>query len=320
MQDWWQTTFPAGRQTLTIQDANDRPVTIAYGEKGSGPPLFLVHGIASWSYCWRFNIDALAAHFRVICFDAKNSGFSDKPPHPEVPDHKVIELSRIMQALSDRPAIVVAESLGALVTLATVQAHPTLFDHLILLNVPVFVKQLPYWGMRLLAEMPLDWMRTIDQLRLAQHLKEVVRKLVYVLRAEVASNAAHITPEYVYWITYPHVEFSGTLTKLVEEFQLATREIQLLEQGQPNLIRSVQEKLPQVTQPTLILWSEFDRWFPVSDGEKLRDHLPNSEFRVIPNCGHYAAGGQPEFVNAAILEFLSGAIGSALPANRYTNK
>lgn len=71
MQDWWQATFPAGRQTLTIQDANDRPVTIAYGEKGSGQPLFLVHGVASWSYCWRFNIDALAEHFRVICFDAK---------------------------------------------------------------------------------------------------------------------------------------------------------------------------------------------------------------------------------------------------------
>lgn len=232
----------------------------------------------------------------------------------------MIELSRIVQALSDRPAIVVAESLGALVTLATVQTHPGLFDRLILLNVPVFVKQLPYWGMRLLAEMPLDWVRTIDQWRLPHHLRDVIRKLVYVLRAEVASDATHITPEYVYWITYPHVELAGTITKLVEEFQLATREIQLLEQGQPNLIRSIQEKLPQVTQPTLILWSEFDRWFPVSDGEKLYAHLPNSEFRVIPNCGHYAAGGQPKFVNAAILEFLNGTIGSALPANRYTDK
>lgn len=306
MQDWWQTTFPRGRQTLTIQDANDRPVSIAYGEKGRGQPLFLVHGIASWSYCWQFNIDALAEKYRVICFDAKNSGFSDKPPYPEPPAHKVTELARIMQALCDEPAIVVAESLGALVTLATVQAHPALFDRLVLLNVPVFVKELPYWGMRLLAELPLPLVQTIDQWRLIPHFKDGIRKIVYELRAEVAADADHISPEYVYWITYPHIELPGTITKLVEEFQLATREIRHYAAGQPNLLSAVQAKLDQVTCPTLILWSEHDRWFPTSHGEQLRDRLPNAQFKIIPNCGHYAAGGQPEFVNQAILSFLEG--------------
>jgi len=38
MQDWWKATFPKGRQTLTITDANGYPVSM-HGEKGTGLPL-----------------------------------------------------------------------------------------------------------------------------------------------------------------------------------------------------------------------------------------------------------------------------------------
>jgi pimeloyl-ACP methyl ester carboxylesterase len=302
--DWWLATFPQGRQTLTIQDANDRPVAIAYGEKGSGQPLVLIHGVASWSYCWRFNIDALAQHFRVICFDAKNSGFSEKPPYPERSDHKIVELERVVTALCDRPPMLVAESLGALVALAMIQARPGLIDRLVVLNAPVFVERLPHWGMQLLADIPLAWVEFLDRYRVAQQLAPVIRPIVYAARAEVAASGDHITPEYVHWITYPHLYLPGTLTKLAEEFQLAAREIQRQERRQPNLIRAVQENLEQVTCPSLVLWSEFDRWFPLSHGVQLAAQLPNAQFQIIPNCGHYAAGGNPEFVNAAVLSFL----------------
>ena len=304
MQDWWQATFPKGQQTVQIVDANDRPVMIAYGEKGTGQPLFLAHGIASWSYCWHRTVDALAEHFRVICFDAKNSGFSDKPTQAEKPGHKIVEMARVIQALSSEPAIVVAESLGALISLGLVQQFPALVDRLVLINVPIFPKRLPNWGMQLLSEVPIDWLDWIDQARLPQLLAPIVRQVVYGLRTEVVSDPAHITPENVYWKTYPHLHFSHTLTKLAEEFQLSAQEIRQLEQGEPNLIQSIQDDLGCVTCPTLILWSEFDRWFPASDGERLRDRLPQAQFKLIPNCGHYAAGAQPEFVNAAILEFL----------------
>ena len=68
--DWWTSTFPKGRQTLTIDDAEGQPVAIAYGEVGQGQPLVLVHGIGVWSYAWQGNVSALAQHYRVICFDS----------------------------------------------------------------------------------------------------------------------------------------------------------------------------------------------------------------------------------------------------------
>lgn len=304
MQDWWQQAFPKGRQTLQIVDANDRPVTIAYGEKGTGQPLVLAHGIASWSYCWHRTIDALAQQFRVICFDAKGSGFSEKPMQPEKPGHKIIEMARVMQALCPEPAIVGAESLGALVALGLVQQFPHLVDRLVLINVPIFPKRLPNWGMELLSQLPIEWVRWVDQAQLVRLCAPIVRPIVYGLRSEVVSDPSHITPEDVYWKTYPHLHFPHTLSKLAAEFQLSAQEIRLLEQGQPNSIQAIQDHLGQITCPTLILWAEFDRWFPATDGARLRDRLPNAQLKIIPNCGHYAAGAQSEFVNAAILEFL----------------
>lgn len=304
MQDWWQATFPHGRQTITITDANGYPVSIAYGEKGTGQPLFLLHGIAGWSYSRRCSIEPLAQHFRVICFDAKGSGFSEKPLPSEKPGHQIVEMERVIRALCDQPAIAVAESLGALTALAVAEEHPELFSQLVVANVPIFPTQLPNWGMRLMANLPLSWFQAVDQWRLARLLAPALRLLVYFLRQEVVADPSQITTEDVYWLTYPYVEFPHTVAKLAEEFQLAADEIRRLNINQPNLIRTIQDRLAQITCPTLVLWGDRDRWFPASDGEKLRDRLPNAQLIIIPNCGHHASGCQPELVNAAILSFL----------------
>ena len=303
MKDWWQATFPQGRQTVTITDANGHSVKIAYGEKGTGKPLFLVHGVASWSYNWRYLVDTLAQHFRVICFDAKGHGFSEKPLHPETLGHQAVELERIMRRLCDQPAVVVAQSLGALVTLATAQNNPELFSELVVINVPIFLKKLPFWGMQLLADLPLDLVRIADDMRLTKLFAPLMRQIVAVGRREVVSDPAQITAEEVYWITYPYIEFPNALTKTAEDLQHAAREIQFLVKNQPNLIRNVQDKLSAIATPTLILWGAQDQWFPFQDGEKLHAHLPGSKFQLIPNCGHDAAANCPDEIYSAILEF-----------------
>lgn len=304
MRDWWQQTFPKGRQQLQIEDANGERVSIAYGEKGDGQPLLLVHGVASWSYAWHRNIDALAQHFRVICFDAKGCGFSEKTTRPDPVHHKLVEMERIVRQLCQEPAVIVAESLGALVALGMLQQNPALCDRLVLINVPIFMRQLPSWLMQVMAEVPLELVRVVDQARVAKLVAPLLRQGIYALREEVVADPTHVTPEDVYWSIYPQIEFPNTITKLAEELQRSAAEIRLLEQGKPNLIQTVQDNLPNVTCPTLILWSEHDRWFPISHAERLRDRLPKAQLKIIPNCGHYAAGAQPEFVNQAILDFL----------------
>jgi pimeloyl-ACP methyl ester carboxylesterase len=302
MGDWWQQHFPAGRQTLTIRDASDREVTIAYGEVGTGKPLVLLHGIGSWSYNWRANIQPLSQHFHVICVDAKGYGFSSAPPLPETVGHQVIELGRIIQALSDRPVCVAAESMGALTALAMAQSQPDLLDRLVLINVPIFPKQLPSLGMRSIAYLPLDLVQWVDQLQLLRPFAPLVQEMTRWVRQEVVVDADSISDDELYWLTYPYLYRSGALTQFAADLQLAAQEIDRTLRQQPTLLGSIQQNLSSVTHPTLILWSDCDRWFPPTDGEKLHSQLPNARLQLIPNCGHVASSGNPAVVNAAIIE------------------
>jgi pimeloyl-ACP methyl ester carboxylesterase len=306
MNDWWQQQFPAGRQTLTIRDASDRPVTIAYGEVGSGPPLLLLHGLGSWSYNWRRNIHPLSRHFRVICVDAKGYGFSSAAPLPETVGHQVIELGRMIAALSDTPVCVAAESMGALTTLALAQSQPDLLDRLVVINVPIFPQQLPSWGMRSLSYLPLDWVQWLDQGQLLRPFAPVVQELTRWVRQEVVVDPNSITDDELYWLTYPYLYRRGPLTQFTADLQLATQEIERSLRQQPSFLGSVQQNLPRITHPTQILWSDRDRWFPASDGEKLRDRLPNAHLQLIPNCGHVASSASPDLVNAAIIAHCRG--------------
>ena len=304
MKDWWQIAFPKGRQSLKITDASGHPVKIAYGEKGTGKPLFLVHGIGSWSYGWRHIIEPLSKYFRVICFDAKGHGFSDKPLYSEELAHQSIEMERIIRALCDEPAVVVAQSLGAIITLALAENNPELFARLAVINVPIFPKELPSLWMRLLAALPLDLVRAVDDLRLANTFAPMLRQMIMFGRHEVVVDPEQITAEEVYWISYPYIELPNTITKTAEDLQHAAQEIERSLHNQPNIIYTIQDNLSKITCPTLVLWGEQDRWFPASNGEKLHARLPSSRLKILPNCGHDAAGGSPEAVNAAILEFL----------------
>ncbi|MEH1906964.1 MAG: alpha/beta hydrolase [Nostoc sp.] len=305
MKDWWQATFPKGRQSLVITDVKGYPVQIAYGEKGKGKPLILLHGMGSWSYNWRHSIEPLSKYYRVICFDAKGFGFSEKPlSRREDNGHQVIEFQRIIQALCDEPVVIVAESLGGLVALALAQENPQLIGRLVVVNVPVFTENLPHWAMWLLAQMPLQIMQTIDSLRLAYLFAPLFREIMAIERRAVLFDPSILTQQDVYWITYPFIELPGTVAKVAEELQIAAREIENWQANKPNMLTQIQNNLSAIKCPTLVLWGDQDSWFPVSHAEKLHQHIPNSKLQILSNCYHDASTGAFEELNAAIIEFL----------------
>ncbi|MBD2595692.1 alpha/beta hydrolase [Nostoc spongiaeforme FACHB-130] len=305
MKDWWQETFPQGRQNLIITDAQGYPVQIAYGEKGTGKPLILMHGMGSWSYNWRYSVEPLSKYFRVICFDAKGFGFSEKPClRREHDGHQVIELERIIQELCDEPAVVVAESLGGLVALALAQEKPELIARLIVVNVPIFADRLPHWAMSILAHTPIEVLQAIDSLRLAYFAAPLVREVMAIERRRVLFDPSILSQEDVYWITYPFTEIPGTLVKVAEDLQLAAREIENLQSNKSNMLTRIQSKLSNIECPTLILWGDKDSWFPASHGEKLHQCIANSKFHILTDCYHDASTGSAKVINTEILKFL----------------
>lgn len=98
---------------------------LAYREAGQGPALVLLHGIGSGSASWLFQLEELAAGYRVIAWDAPGYGDSDAfaidAPGPE--DYARV-LAVLLGALRVKSFVLAAQSLGGLIAGAYARAFP----------------------------------------------------------------------------------------------------------------------------------------------------------------------------------------------------
>jgi len=61
--------------------------------------------------------------------------------------------------------------------------------------------------------------------------------------------------------------------------------------------------LGRIDIPTLILWAENDRFFPVSVARRLQRDIPESILEVIPRSGHFLPEERPGAVVSKCLAF-----------------
>ena len=91
---------------------------LAYREAGQGPALVLLHGIGSGSASWLFQLEELAAGYRVIAWDAPGYGDSDAfaidAPRPEDYARALAVLlgAGSMAALDGWPAVIAGVTPG----------------------------------------------------------------------------------------------------------------------------------------------------------------------------------------------------------------
>lgn len=63
--------------------------------------------------------------------------------------------------------------------------------------------------------------------------------------------------------------------------------------------------LPKITQPTLIIWGEHDRIFPLELGHRLKGHLgENAELVILKNAGHAINAEKPKELYKNMKSFL----------------
>ncbi|MCD7450143.1 hypothetical protein HAX54_003710 [Datura stramonium] len=65
--------------------------------------------------------------------------------------------------------------------------------------------------------------------------------------------------------------------------------------------------LPKITQPTLIVWGDQDKIFPLELGHRLKRHLgENAQLVVIKNAGHAFLYEKPSEFHKPLKAFLLG--------------
>ena len=106
---------------------------IAFRRTGNGPPLLLLHGAFCDSRDWRRQLDAFAAEFTVIAWDAPGCGDAADLPSPDYGlDNMIDTLAGFIRALRLQHPHVLGLSLGSILAIALHAGHPGAVRSLVL--------------------------------------------------------------------------------------------------------------------------------------------------------------------------------------------
>ncbi|WP_165422954.1 alpha/beta fold hydrolase [Ktedonosporobacter rubrisoli] len=118
--------------------ADNDGVKIHYVSLGNGPLLVMIHGFPDFWYSWRYQMVALAPHYRVVALDQRGYNLSDKPKareHYAMP-YLVRDVLAVIQACGKQSAIVLGHDWGGAVAWQVAIQHPEATEKLVILNLP----------------------------------------------------------------------------------------------------------------------------------------------------------------------------------------
>ncbi len=99
-------------------------VEVSFAVRGSGPPLYMVHGIGSRKAGWAGLLPHLEADFTCVTYDLRGHGGSPVPPLPCSLDDMVEDLEALRERLGHRRVHLIGHSLGGMIGPAYARAHP----------------------------------------------------------------------------------------------------------------------------------------------------------------------------------------------------
>ena len=105
-----------------------------YAEHGSGDPLVLLHPGGADARAWAPNLDALAAHFRVLTPERRAHGRTPDVEGPITYELMTRDTVSFLEAVAHAPAHLVGCSAGAVVALMVALTRPDLVRRLALIS------------------------------------------------------------------------------------------------------------------------------------------------------------------------------------------
>jgi pimeloyl-ACP methyl ester carboxylesterase len=270
-------------------------------ELGSGPPLLYVHGGLGGAYEVVPILEALAENHRALAVDRPGHGLADPFDYRGVDllEHGRTFLREVVDALELPTVDVVANSLGALLSVAFALDCPSRVSRLALVGAPFGTRRrpplvmlppgLPIVGQRLgrhfFSNATRDGIRKFWGQVMVEHPERIDDLLLDV---DVANGRRNVES----WL--------ALLSCIADWRRLGYRRALILG-----------ERWHALTTPTLFLWPEHDAFGTPEAGEALVAKNPHLRLVRIPGAGHLPWIDDPETVLAELERFLVGARRSA---------
>ena len=244
-------------------------VPIHYQEAGdpNAPPLILIHGFVSSTLVWsEVFLPLAAAGFRVIAPDLLGYGYSGKPNHWDYTiEGQAQMIAGLMSRLEIDRATLVGSSYGGAVAATVALDHAERVDRLVLIGAVTNDAPKKFLLLRATSSPVLGDVLGPLLLGSRRVLRLRMKKSYY--RQGRALDEKKLASRH-----------HGLSTVNTQRAVLRT-----LRRWHAEYI---QREAHLIKQPTLLIWGENDPEIPLSDGERLRDSMPNARLIVFRDCGH----------------------------------
>jgi 3-oxoadipate enol-lactonase len=245
--------------------------------RGDGAPLLLVMGLGYARWGWDPVVEPLTRRHRVITFDNRGIGESEKPPGPYTAAEMADDAVAVLDEHGVERADVVGTSLGGMIAQELALAHPERVDRLVLAcTTPGGVRAAPFPShfLRLLAEAPMH-------------------EPAVALRRFVENSLAPGAP--------------AALVERIYERRLANPPDPAGWQAQAAAGTTYDgyDRVTRITAPTLIVHGTEDNVVATANAEILGSLIPNARVELLDGCGHLFFWEQPERFVELVEEFLA---------------
>ena len=262
---------------------------IAFTRAGRGPAVVLIHGIPTHSYLWRGVVPPLvAAGLEVITLDLLGYGASDKPAEADLGIKAQSRfLVQALRALNWSGGTLVGHDIGGGIAQLIAVEHPEVTTRLVLVDSIVY-DSFPEPGIARLKDPAWDDILGAPGFDLKKGLiKGFKRGMVHGDR---------ITSEMIDCYERPFRGVEGRRAYLRAARALRTEELS-----------SQMDAVEKLKLPTLVVWGSEDVFQPLKSGEHLAHTMPNGQFEVIQQAGHFLPEDAPETLARHIALFATSA-------------
>jgi pimeloyl-ACP methyl ester carboxylesterase len=260
-----------------------------WAEMGEGDPIVLLHGIPESWRCWEHQMPTLATQFRVLAFDLKGYGLSDKADGNYSGNAVARELLECLDAIGIDSFRLAGHDWGVLIADNVIDQAPHRVERYI-------------------------------RCCLSLHKYDVRNSLHHQWNGENPAAASRLMRKAEAYVRV-WMESSCKPELLPADDEIMAMAAEFANEGVaeaiPRYFRDIRLSTPvdytKFTMPVLYVHGEHDPRQPIDYCRGIEEHIPGLEAILVLDSGHFVTRERPREMTQAMMWFYNSMLGSGLP-------
>jgi 3-oxoadipate enol-lactonase len=250
-------------------------ITVHYESRGVGDPLLFIHGLGSRASDWAFQVDHFSPNYRVITYDVRGHGESERPAGPYTMEIFARDARSLLDHLGISSAHVVGVSMGGMIAFQLAVDDPSVVRSLVAVN------SLPELKPRRIGEHIQLWQRILVVRLLGMRtMAQLLAPRLFPGEAQAALRETFIER----WSSNDTRAYLASIRAIIGW--------------------GVVDRIEEITAPTLFVAADQD-YTPVELKEDFVTRMPKARLVIIEDSRHATPLERPCEFNRVVAEFLS---------------